>query len=120
MTEIIINANFTIDSMMTQYKSFDFIELWKSDKGKGACNSGLNPNYEDWYGTKKADDAKRGYSISPLEVVLHKRAGSAHGACKEKSDPSLTRYGENEICNYDAKVDDLSDWIENYVLKNTR
>ena len=127
LTDTIMNAGYTIDCLLLQYQGWNWEVLWRSfRRGRRKCNNGLNPNYEQAYGSSNPQSfvsytlamigipprPSKKYSVSPLDIVFQKRGGSLHSKCKLKM-PG--RYGTPEQCDYDLIAEELSDAILVYV-----
>lgn len=116
MTAAILDKGFTIDSMMSQYQTFDWLRLYTQNhgtsqrkyvmKGDKACNDGRDPLKENKYG----GDVANLYSMTPYELVFFKRGGG-RDECKSSKDG-------DKVCNFDMGVDDAAKWIEQSFAAN--
>ncbi|KAJ3329933.1 hypothetical protein HDU91_003725 [Kappamyces sp. JEL0680] len=117
LTNTVMEAGWTIDSLLLPYAATDWRAVWSGpERGRNQCNSGGNPLKEKEFGSLDRATGKP-YSLDPFQTVFYKRGGSLRYDCyKYRPGPGLL--GEDQLCDTDAAVEDLSTWLMNWVEQN--
>jgi hypothetical protein len=99
MSKLLFDEGYTIDCLMLQYQGVDWRKIYNETGGSMVynCNRAKNPMVMNWYGSSKL------YDLNHLETVFVKRGGSTRSVCP------------NNVCSFDAPIDDTSTWIERYL-----